>query len=65
MKDLDYTLELADGTVVKVGMLEGTPHPDIKAFHFPKGSLTPFSQQNLPSAREADFGTSNLRMSRR
>ncbi|OYP34051.1 hypothetical protein [Rhodopirellula sp. MGV] len=54
MKELDYTLELADGTVVKVGLIEGTHHPEIKAFHFPPGTLVPFSQSNLPTARQSE-----------
>jgi len=51
MKDTDYTLELADGTIVQVGAVNDSRHPDIRAFHFPPGSLVPFSHQNLPTAR--------------
>ncbi|QEF96818.1 hypothetical protein Mal15_08480 [Stieleria maiorica] len=51
MKDCDYTLELSDGTVVRVGAMADSRHPDIKAFFFPAGALTPFSHKNLPTAR--------------
>ncbi len=51
MKDCDYTLELSDGTVVRVGAMTDSRHPDIKAFYFPAGALTPFSHKNLPTAR--------------
>jgi hypothetical protein len=51
MKDGDFTLELADGTVVRVGTMTNSPHPDVKAFYFPAGALIPFSHKNLPTAR--------------
>ena len=54
MKDCDFTLELADGTVVRVGSVSGSPHPDVKAFYFPAGALTPFSHGNLPTARRSE-----------
>ncbi|MCD0461337.1 hypothetical protein [Roseiconus lacunae] len=64
MKDLEYTLEMADGTVVKVGLIEGTAHPDIKAFQFPAGALVPFSHQNLPTARDHRENSEYRRFSR-
>ena len=50
MKDCEFTLELSDGTVVRVAAMANTQHPDVKAFYFPPGALTPFSHQNLPKA---------------
>ncbi len=49
MNDCDFTLELSDGTVVRVGATRDAQHPDVRAFHLPPGSLVPFSQQNLPT----------------
>jgi hypothetical protein len=57
MKDTDYTLELSDGTIVQVGAANESRHPDIRAFHFPPGSLIPFSHQNLPTARREHDGS--------
>lgn len=54
MSDCGYTLELSDGTIVQVGSTNESRHPDIKAFHFPPGSLVPFSHQNLPTARREE-----------
>lgn len=51
MKDCDFTLELSDGTVVRVGSLTNSALPDVKTFHFPPGALKPFSHKNLPTAR--------------
>ncbi len=57
MKDCDFTLELSDGTVVRVGSSSDSRHPDVKAFYFPPGALTPFSHKNLPTARRAEENT--------
>lgn len=54
MKDCDFTLELSDGTVVRVGSMGNSRHPDVKAFYIPAGAMTPFSHQNLPTARRSD-----------
>ena len=57
MNEPDYTLELADGTKVRVTAMNGTRHPDIKALFFPPGALAPFSHKNLPTARRAGDGS--------
>lgn len=54
MKDCDFTLELSDGTVVRVGSICNSRHPDVKAFFFPSNALTPFSHKNLPTARRSE-----------
>lgn len=54
MNDCDFTLELSDGTIVRVGSMSDSRHPDVKAFYFPPGALTPFSHKNLPNARRAE-----------
>ena len=54
MKDCDFTLELSDGTVVRVGSMTNSRHPDVKAFYFPAGALAPFSHKNLPTARRSE-----------
>lgn len=51
MKDCEFTLELSDGTVVRVGSMMNSRHPDVKAFYFPADAMTPFSHQNLPASR--------------
>lgn len=54
MKDCDFTLELSDGTVVRVGSMGSSHHPDVKAYYLPQGTLAPFSQTNLPAARRGE-----------
>ncbi|MCO8122773.1 hypothetical protein NHH03_13580 [Stieleria sp. TO1_6] len=54
MKNCDFTLELADGTVVAVGSMSNARHPDIKAFFLPAASMMPFSSKNLPTARRSE-----------
>lgn len=54
MKDCEFTLEMSDGTVVRVGSISNTRHPDVKAFYFPPTALTPFSHKNLPTARRGE-----------
>lgn len=51
MKNFDFTLELSDGTSIKVGATGNSRHPDIKASFLPSGILKPFTNQNLPPAR--------------
>lgn len=53
MKNFDFTLELSDGTRVKVGSMANSRHPDIKASFLPAGILQPFTNQNLPPARSS------------
>ena len=57
MKDCDFTLELSDGTVVRVESMANSRHPDVKAFYFPAGVLTPFSHKNLPTQRGGESGS--------
>lgn len=54
MKDRDFTLELSDGTVVCVGAMTNSRHPDVKAFQFPSAAMSPFNHQNLPAARRGE-----------
>jgi hypothetical protein len=57
MKDCDFTLELSDGTVVRVESMTDSRHPDVKAFYFPPGALIPFSHENLPTQRRGEDGS--------
>ena len=54
MRACDFTLELSDGTLIKVSSLPNAKHPDVRAFHFPPGVLIPFSQKNLPKQIQDD-----------
>ena len=57
MKDCDFMLELSDGTVVRVESMSNSRQPDVKAFYFPAGVLTPFSYKNLPTQRRGEGGS--------
>ena len=54
MKDCTFTLELPDGTSLRVAASTDSHHPDVKAFYFPAGAATPFSYKNPPRARHHD-----------
>ncbi|MEM0925743.1 MAG: hypothetical protein AAGJ83_06880 [Planctomycetota bacterium] len=45
----EFTLELSDGTRFPVRAHRQLRHPDIKAFLLPAGSMTPFTENNLPT----------------
>lgn len=51
MKDRNFELELADGTVLQIGAITNNRFPDVKAFYLPEGSMSPFNAQKLPTAR--------------
>lgn len=45
----EFTLELSDGTRFPVRAHRQFRHPDIKAFLLPVGTMTPFTENNLPT----------------
>ena len=51
MKDCAFTLELPDGTSLRVAASTDSHHTDVKAFYFPAGAAAPFTYKNLPRAR--------------
>ncbi|MEM6472003.1 MAG: hypothetical protein AAF802_20755 [Planctomycetota bacterium] len=64
MKDqLEFTLELPDGTRFRVGSRQNKKQPDVKAFLLPAGALVPFTENNPPRERAAINRTETLSLS--